>query len=95
MANINVTIRMDENLKREAETLFEDFGLTLSTAFTMFVKQAVREQRIPFQVRRITTPVEFASDEEVDRISNELLEKYKDVYKRLANTEVDHKGKKD
>lgn len=53
MANsTNVTIRMDTALKHEAEDLFADFGLTLSSAYTMFVKQAVREQRIPFNITR-------------------------------------------
>ena len=46
MATVNVTIRMDENLKKQADELFSDLGLSLSVAITMFAKQAVREQRI-------------------------------------------------
>ena len=53
MANINVTIRMDEQLKAQADELFTDLGLSLSSAITMFAKQAVREQRIPFEVNHI------------------------------------------
>jgi hypothetical protein len=45
MANINVTLRMDEQLKKQADELFSDFGLTFNAAMTMFVKQSVREQR--------------------------------------------------
>lgn len=52
MATSNVTIRMDEELKKQAEELFADLGLNMTTAFTIFVKQAVREQRIPFIISR-------------------------------------------
>ena len=43
----NVSIRMDDNLKKQAEDLFNDLGMNLTTAFTIFVKQAIREQEIP------------------------------------------------
>lgn len=52
MATSNITIRMDEELKKQAEELFSDLGFNMTTAFTTFVKQAVREQRIPFIVSR-------------------------------------------
>ena len=46
----NVTIRMDSQLKTQAEALFSELGLNLSTAFGIFVRQAVREGRIPFEL---------------------------------------------
>ena len=52
MPTTNVTIRMDKKLKEEAEELFNDLGLNMSTALNAFVKQAVREQRIPFVISR-------------------------------------------
>ena len=52
MATKNITIRMDEKLKEQAESLFADLGLNMTTAFTVFVKQAVREQKIPFAITR-------------------------------------------
>ena len=52
MSNINVTIRMDEGLKKQADTLFNEIGLNLSTAFNIFVRQAVREQSIPFVISK-------------------------------------------
>ena len=48
----NVSIRMDDNLKKQAEDLFNDLGMNLTTAFTIFVKQAIREQGIPFEITR-------------------------------------------
>lgn len=82
MANINVTIRMDEDLKKQADALFADFGLSLSSAITMFTKQAVREQRIPFEVTR--NCVTIAADSQVDDLSVKLIEKNLVAYRELA-----------
>ena len=54
MATTNITIRMDEELKKQAEELFSDLGLNMTTAFTVFAKQAVREQKIPFMLSKKT-----------------------------------------
>ena len=52
MATTNITMRIDEELKRQAEELFSDLGLNMTSAFTVFIKQAIREQRIPFIISR-------------------------------------------
>ena len=52
MESTNMTLRVDTELKRQAEELFSDLGLSMSAAITVFMKQAVREQRIPFTVSR-------------------------------------------
>jgi DNA-damage-inducible protein J len=50
VATTNVTIRMDEKLKQQAELLFEDLGMNMTTAFTIFTKAAVRQGKIPFEI---------------------------------------------
>ena len=45
----NMSIRLDKNLKKEAETLFKNLGLNMTTAINMFLTQSVREQSIPFK----------------------------------------------
>ena len=47
---INVTIRLDKDLKENAERMFNDFGMNLSTAFNIFVRQALRQGKIPFEI---------------------------------------------
>lgn len=49
MANLN--IRVDDTLKKQAELIFSDLGLSLSTATTIFLKQVVRHNGIPFELR--------------------------------------------
>jgi DNA-damage-inducible protein J len=46
----NITIRMDVELKKQAEQLFSELGMNMTTAFNIFLRQAVRQQRIPFDV---------------------------------------------
>ena len=48
----NLTIRMDSALKQEADALFSDLGMNMSTAFNVFVRQAIRVQGLPFEVTR-------------------------------------------
>ena len=48
----NICVRIDTELKAQAETLFSDLGMNLSTAITVFIRQAVRENRIPFEITR-------------------------------------------
>lgn len=50
MAAISTNIKIDPVLKQESQALFESLGLNLSTAVNMFLRQAVREQAIPFRV---------------------------------------------
>lgn len=47
----NISIRMDSDLKVQADELFNALGMNLSTAFNIFVRQSIREGRIPFEVR--------------------------------------------
>jgi len=52
--NVNVTLRVDEDLKKQADKLFSELGLNLTTAFNIFLRQSVREQQIPFQISKNT-----------------------------------------
>lgn len=47
---INVTIRLDREIKEQAEKMFNNFGMNLSTAFNIFTRQALRQQKIPFEI---------------------------------------------
>lgn len=45
-----ISMRIDDDLKKQAEALFDELGLTLSSAVTVFVKQSIRQGGIPFEV---------------------------------------------
>ena len=68
MANTNINIRMDIDLKRQFEAFCADMGMSMSTAFTIFARKAVREYRIPFEIDGIApNPETIKAIEEVQR----------------------------
>lgn len=53
----NINIRTDADIKASAEQLFEALGLTMSTAVNIFLRQAIRQGGLPFEVK-LDTPNE-------------------------------------
>lgn len=52
MATTNINIRVDSELKQSAEELFNDLGLNMSSAITIFLKSVVSYDGIPFELKR-------------------------------------------
>lgn len=77
----NITIRMDAELKKQAEQLFSELGMNMTTAFNIFLRQAVRQQKIPFEISLDTPNAEtIAAMEEADRITRDpSVKSYKSV----------------
>ncbi len=55
MSQVNISIRTDEQLKNDFNKLCEDLGLTMTAAFTSFMKMALQENAIPFKLERKKT----------------------------------------
>lgn len=47
MARIDVTIQLDPEIKKEAENLFDNLGLSLNSGIDLLLRQAIKEGRIP------------------------------------------------
>jgi DNA-damage-inducible protein J len=50
METTNINIRMEKDLKKQAESLFSELGMNMTTAFNIFVRQSVRQRKIPFEI---------------------------------------------
>ena len=83
MATTNLNIRVDEELKKNAERLFADLGLNMSSAITIFLKSSVDYNGIPFEIKK-TGRAQSVSDEELLSVSKALIEKNKEAYEVLA-----------
>ncbi len=46
----NVSFRIDSRLKTQADALFSELGMNMTTAFNIFLRQSVREGCIPFEI---------------------------------------------
>lgn len=67
MATVNMSIRMDTELKKQAEAMLSDMGLNMTTAMNMFLRQVVRQGRIPFEIATdIPNAETLAAMKEVD-----------------------------
>lgn len=61
MDSVNLNIRTDKEVKASAEKLFAALGLNMSTAVNMFLRQAIRENGIPFEVT-LNIPNQITAD---------------------------------
>lgn len=91
MYKVSTNIKLDPILKKEAQFLLKDLGMDLTTAVTIFLRQTVREQRIPFEIKR-----EIPNQETIAALSeyqamNENPENYKryDTFLDLINEVLD------
>ncbi len=82
MGTTNITIRMDEELKKQAEELFADLGLNMTTAIIAFTRQAVREQKIPFTISRNMPNDE--TKEAIQEVQKLKQDHAKKVYNRFS-----------
>lgn len=51
MATTNLNIRTDKVVKEEAEGIFNELGLSMTTAINIFLRQAIRDNGIPFDLK--------------------------------------------
>lgn len=81
MATTNLNIRTDKDVKDSAERLFDQLGLNMTTAVNMFLRQAIRENRIPFEITlNVPNAVTAAAINEGRRLAkDENVKGYSDI----------------
>jgi len=81
----NVSFRIDSDLKAQADILFSQLGLNMTTAFNIFLRQAVREGCIPFDITINTPNAEtITALLEAERIAHDpSVKRYDDVEEAL------------
>jgi len=81
----SVSFRIDADIKKQADELFAELGLNMTTAFNIFLRQSIREGRIPFDIT-LNTPnaVTVAALLEAEQIANNSdAKRYSDVEEAL------------
>ena len=86
MANTtNFSVRMDSDIKKQCEALYNELGMNLTTAINVFLRQSLRVGGLPFDVR-IEQPNKetIAAMLEAERISRDpSVKRYSDVEEAL------------
>ena len=77
MANLTsaINVNVPTDVKKEATKLFNDLGLNMSTAINMFLKRAIIERGIPFEVKEVNStpsPELLEALEEGDQIIKDI-----------------------
>jgi len=90
-ASATINIRVDKDLKAKSEQLFNELGLNLSSAVTLFLKQSMREKSIPFEITLNTYNAEtIAAMEEARKISRDPnTKRYKSFAEVLEDLDSD------
>lgn len=68
----SLNIRIDKELKEHAEAFFADLGLSMTTAFNIFIRQSLRQGKIPFEIIGTTDP--FCSEANMRALERSALE---------------------
>ena len=86
----NISIRMDSDLKAQADSFFGELGMNLSTAFNIFVRQSLRDGRIPFDISLNQPNKEtIAAMSEAEKIATDPSVKgYNDLDELFADLKV-------
>lgn len=50
MAKVSTNVSIDADIKKQAQELFAELGMDLSTAINIFIRQALRQHSIPFEI---------------------------------------------
>lgn len=70
MAQTNINIRMDEDLKKQFDAFCSDVGMNMTTAICIFAKTVVRERKIPFEISAESDP--FYSQSNMQRLKKSM-----------------------
>ena len=65
-----ISLRIDEDVKKNAEQVCDDIGISMSIAITIYLKKLGRERRIPFEV----SADPFYSDENMKRLKKSVAQ---------------------
>ncbi|MDO5112240.1 MAG: type II toxin-antitoxin system RelB/DinJ family antitoxin [Clostridia bacterium] len=91
METRTVNFKMDSKLKAEADELFAELGMNMTTAINVFIRQAVRQRKIPFEVAADMPNAEtIAAMKEADRIARDPnAKRYSSFKDLLSEVEAD------
>lgn len=84
MPNVSTNIRIDDEVKRKAVAIFTDLGMDMTTAVNMFLRQTIRHNGLPFDLK-LDTP----NEETLEAIREvEEMKKNPSMYRSYTNVDT-------
>lgn len=85
----NINIRIDKDIKEQADVLFSELGMNMTTAFNIFIRQSLRQGGIPFEITTSNDPFYSITNQTILRKSIADLENKKGlIYKTIDELEA-------
>ena len=84
-STVNFSVRMDSDVKKQCETLYNELGMNLTTAINVFLRQSLRVGGLPFEVK-INQPNQdtLAALFEAEQLLQDInVKRYSDVEEAL------------
>lgn len=92
--NASLNIRVESDLKKDAEAIFQDLGISTSIAINLFLKQVVKSDGIPFEIKRESQEILSKKAELAELINltggKEIPAKFKKIVNLYARGEIDY-----
>ena len=86
MSTTNLNIRIDKETKEQADRLFIELGLNMSSAIIIFLRTVIRENGIPFDIR-LNTPIVKTKEKETVSENNSVVEELAEENPEVNNEE--------
>ncbi len=85
-STVNYSFRVDREIKRQCETMFNELGMNMTTAINIFLRQSLRVGGLPFDVRvDLPNKETIAAMLEAERLAKDpTVKRYSDVDKALT-----------
>ena len=85
-STVNYSFRVDREIKRQCETMFNELGMNMTTAINIFLRQSLRVGGLPFDVRvDLPNKETIAAMLEAERLAKgPTAKRYSDVDKALT-----------
>lgn len=93
----NIYVRIEPNIKEQAEAILEKLGIPMSNAVSIFLRQVVMQNGLPFEVKIPKTEPLSLFDLSEEEFNNEILKAHNDFEnnRTYSFTEIENELKKE
>ena len=84
-ATASMTIHLDPEVKARSQELFKSLGMDMTTAINIFLRQALMQHGLPFEVKTVNqNKLQIVADDDLDAVSAKFMQRNRHVYEELA-----------
>ena len=83
-----ISLRLEDNMKKEPDSMCEEMGMSLTTFFTIYAKKALRDRKIPFELSAPVDPFYSESNQKRIALAAEQIAKGQVVVKSIDDLEA-------